>query len=86
LEFRRQVVQLGQRVIGLLASNIGSGRFTLDLIRELAETFDNPVSTVYADIRSVEAEAGAARRNPRSQACRIRPSSTGCLNDRRGRF
>jgi hypothetical protein len=62
LEFRRQVVQLRQRVIGLLASNIGPGQLSPEVIREVAETFDTPVSTVYADIRAVEVEAGQGRR------------------------
>jgi hypothetical protein len=62
LEFRREIVQLRQQVVSLLAHNIGSGRLTPDVIRAVAETFDTPVSTVYADIRSVEAETGEGRR------------------------
>jgi hypothetical protein len=62
LEFRRQVVRLRQQVVGLLASNIGENRLTPDVIRELSEIFDAPISTIYSDIRSVEAEAGEGRR------------------------
>jgi hypothetical protein len=62
LEFRRQVVQLRQQVVGLLASNIGPGHLTPGVIRELSEIFDTPVSTIYSDVRAAENEAGAGRR------------------------
>ena len=49
LEFRRQVVQLRQQVVHVLASNIDPRRLTPDAIRQLAETFDCPASTLYTD-------------------------------------
>ena len=62
MEFRRQVVQLRQQVVRVLASNIGPRHFTPGVIREVAEIFDAPVSTIYEDVRLVEAQAGEGRR------------------------
>jgi hypothetical protein len=61
LECRREIVTFRQRVVSLLASNIGPGRLSPGVIRELAEVFDAPVSTIYQDVRMVEGQAGQGR-------------------------